>query len=161
MASKDLIVVEEEKNKGGRPRIELTDAQLEELKILAPICTLQEIADYFGFGIETLKRLKANNEEVLSIYKKAKTQMTGIVGSALLKRAINGSDTAAIFYLKTRADGWKENKEEEIKDNKLEITVSIAENQNKENLARFDEMRNQRIKEKEAKLKEENEREEN
>ena len=133
--SKDLIVVEEEKDEGGRPRIELTDAQLEELKILAPICTLQEIADYFGFSIDTLKRIKSRDKEVLHIYKKARTQMTGIVGSALLKRAINGSDTAALFYLKTRADGWKEYKEEEIKDKELKITVTIAENANVEKLA--------------------------
>ena len=135
MASKDLIVVEEKKDEGGRPRIELTDAQLEELKILAPVCTLQEIADYFGIALNTLQRIKKRDEEVLAIYKKARTQMTGIVGSALLKRAINGSDTAALFYLKTRADGWKEHKEEEnIKDKELKITVEIKDHENVDKL---------------------------
>ena len=45
------ITTAEKKNKGGRPLIELTNDQLEELKMIAPICTLQEIANYFGFSI--------------------------------------------------------------------------------------------------------------
>lgn len=121
---------EQEKDKGGRPLVELTDGQLEELKILAPICTLQEIADYFGIGINTFQRIKIRDEEVLGIYKKAKIQGKGIMGSSLFKRALAGDTAAAIFYMKTQG-GWKEPKDEdEIKDNKLEIVVKVKEHEN-------------------------------
>lgn len=131
------ITIAEEKDKGGRPPIELTDAQLEELKILAPICTLQEIADYFGFSIDTFQRLKSRDEEVLRIYKKAKIQGKGIMGSSLFKRALAGDTAAAIFYMKTQG-GWKEPKDEEdIKDNKLEITVKIKEHENLDKLTPY------------------------
>ena len=124
------ITIAEEKNKGGRPRVELTEAQLEELKILAPICTMKEIADYFDIPLRTFEEIKARDEEVFAVYKKAKIQTKGIVGGSLIRRAISGDTTAAIFYMKTQG-GWKEPKDEdEIKDNKLEIVVKVKEHEN-------------------------------
>jgi len=110
------ITTAEKKNKGGRPLIKLTNEQLEELKMIAPVCTLQEIADYFGFSIDTFKRLKSRDEEVLRIYKKAKIQAKAMVGGSLMKKALAGDTTAAIFYMKTQG-GWssKGSSEEKIK----------------------------------------------
>ncbi len=110
------ITTAEKKNKGGRPLIKLTNEQLEELKMIAPVCTLQEIADYFGFSIDTFQRLKSRDEEVLRIYKKAKIQAKAMVGGSLMKKALAGDTTAAIFYMKTQG-GWssKGNSEEKIK----------------------------------------------
>ena len=110
------ITTAEKKNKGGRPLIKLTNEQLEELKMIAPVCTLQEIADYFGFSIDTFKRLKSRDEEVLRIYKKAKIQAKAMVGGSLMKKALAGDTTAAIFYMKTQG-GWssKSNSEDKIK----------------------------------------------
>lgn len=144
--SKDLIVVEEEKNKGGRPRIELTDAQLEELKILAPICTLQEIADYFGFSIDTFQRLKSRDEEVLRIYKKGRVQGKGIMGGSLFRRGVAGDTTAAIFYMKTQG-GWREPKDDEkIQDKELKITIEVKENENTGNLKKFENLKSKILK---------------
>ena len=113
--SKDITTAEK-KNKGGRPLIKLTNEQLEELKMIAPVCTLQEIADYFGFSIDTFQRLKSRDEEVLRIYKKAKIQAKAMVGGSLMKKALAGDITAAIFYMKTQG-GWssKSNSEDKIK----------------------------------------------
>jgi DNA-binding CsgD family transcriptional regulator len=110
------ITTAEKKNKGGRPLIKLTNEQLEELKMIAPVCTLQEIADYFGFSIDTFQRLKSRDEEVLRIYKKAKIQAKAMVGGSLMKKALAGDTTAAIFYMKTQG-GWssKSNSEDKIK----------------------------------------------
>ena len=110
------ITTAEKKNKGGRPLIKLTNDQLEELKMIAPICTLQEIANYFGFSIDTFKRLKSRDEDVMHIYKKAKIQAKAMVGGSLMKKALAGDTTAAIFYMKTQG-GWssKGSSEEKIK----------------------------------------------
>ncbi len=134
--SEDLTI--EEKNKGGRPRVELTEAQLEELKILAPICTLQEVADYFGICQKTFERIKIRDEEVLSIYKKAKIQTKGIIGSSLIRRAIAGDTAAAIFYMKTQGR-WRvpKDEEEDIKDKELKITVEIKEHENLDKLTPY------------------------
>jgi hypothetical protein len=84
--------------------------------MIAPVCTLQEIADYFGFSIDTFQRLKSRDEEVLRIYKKAKIQAKAMVGGSLMKKALAGDTTAAIFYMKTQG-GWssKGSSEEKIK----------------------------------------------
>lgn len=132
------LTITEKKNKGGRPRVELTDAQLEELKILAPICTMQEVADYFGIPLRTFEEIKARDEEVSAVYKKAKIQTKGIIGSSLIRRAIAGDTAAAIFYMKTQGR-WRVPKEEEyIKDNKLEITVKIKEHENLDKLTPYE-----------------------
>lgn len=129
------LTIVEEKNKGGRPRIELTDTQLEELKIIAPICTLQQIANYFSFSVDTFKRLKARDGQVLHIYKKAKIQAKAMVGRSLFRKALAGDITAAIFYMKTQG-GWIVPKDDEnnIKDTELKITIQIKENENLEKL---------------------------
>lgn len=110
MASKDLL--KDEKSKGGRPIIAFSDEQLEELKILSAVCTLDEIADYFGIARETFKRIKIRDEEVLSLYKKGRIKAKSIMGSKLFRKGvIEGDVTAMIFYMKTQG-GWKEAKEE-------------------------------------------------
>ena len=144
------LTITEEKNKGGRPRIQLTDEQLKDLSAIAPYCTLQEIADYFGFSVDTFQRIKIRDEEVLHIYKKAKILTKSKIADSLIKKALAGDTTAAIFYMKTQG-GWKVPKDDEnkIKDNKLEISVTIAKNANVEKLAKFKEMIAQDVKERE------------
>jgi len=108
--SRDLS--KERKNRGGRPTIVFTDEQLKELEILSAICTLDEIADYFGIARETFRQIKIRDEEVSSLYKKRRIQAKGVMGSRLFKKGvIEGDVTAMIFYMKTQG-GWKEAKEE-------------------------------------------------
>jgi hypothetical protein len=122
------LTIVEEKNKGGRPRIELTDAQLEELKILSVTCTLDEIADYFGITRETFRQMRIRDEEVSSHYKKGLINAKKMVGNKIFKRAVLSDDlTAQIYWMNHRGRWLKElnNKDEEVKDNKLEITTKI------------------------------------
>ena len=44
------LTITEEKNKGGRPPIILTDEQKKKVKQIASICTAQQIADYLGIS---------------------------------------------------------------------------------------------------------------
>lgn len=157
--SKELTIIED-KNKGGRPPIIFTPEDITDVEKLAGYLTCEQIADYFGISHTAFQDVRARQEEVLLAYKKGRAKKIYRYVKQLEDKAMGinlvGDTTAIIFYLKTQGGAsWKQNKvEEEIKDNKLEITVSIAENQNKENLARFKEMCNQDTREKEAKLKE-------
>lgn len=128
----------QEKDKGGRPPIELTDEQLEELKILSVTCTLEEIADYFGICRETFRQIKIRDEEVSSHYKKGLVNAKKMVGNKIFKRAVLSDDLTAQIYWMNHRGGWlKElkNEENEIRDKQLNITVTIAENANVEKLA--------------------------
>jgi hypothetical protein len=97
----------EEKNKGGRPRIELTDEQKKEVKTLAAVLTTEQIADYFGIGRRTFYDIMERDEEVSAQYKKGKAQAIGAVAQNLIQQARDGNASAAMFFLKTQA-GWKE-----------------------------------------------------
>lgn len=97
----------EEKNKGGRPRIELTDEQKKEVKTLAAVLTTEQIADYFGIGRRTFYDIMERDEEVSAQYKKGKAQAIGTVAQNLIQQARDGNASAAMFFLKTQA-GWKE-----------------------------------------------------
>jgi hypothetical protein len=62
--SKPELEVVKEVNKGGRPRHQFTDEQLEQLKRLASIqCTVKEIAFIMGCSTETINRHYADEIE--------------------------------------------------------------------------------------------------
>jgi len=146
MNYKDDLGAEKQKGKGGRPRMELTDAQLEELKILSVTCTLEEIADYFGICRETFRQIKMRDEEVSSHYKKGLVNAKKMVGNKIFKRAVLSDDLTAQIYWMNHRGGWlKElkNEENEIKDKELKITVEVKENENIENLKKFRELKSQ------------------
>ena len=135
MASK--VLLEEEKNKGGRPPIVLTDEQLEELKILSVTCTLDEIADYFGICRDTFRQMRIRDEEVSSHYKKGLINAKKMVGNKIFKRAVLSDDLTAQIYWMNHRGGWlKElkNEENEIKDKELKITVEIKDHENVDKL---------------------------
>lgn len=115
-------------------------------------CTLDEIADYFGITRETFRQMRIRDEEVSSHYKKGLINAKKMVGNKIFKRAVLSDDLTAQIYWMNHRGGWlKElnNKDEEVKDNKLEITVTIAEDQNIEKKKWLDERFAQHVKERE------------
>lgn len=102
------------KNSGGRPRTELTKAQIAELETLSAVLTQDQISDYMGIPDRTLRAIMARDESVSAAYKKGKAKAIGRVAQSLLRSATDGNTAAQIFYLKTQA-GWKE-KETEAQD---------------------------------------------
>ena len=67
----------DEKNKGGRPRKELTKDQKSEVKTLAAVLSTDQIADYFGIGRRTFYDIMERDEEVSAQYKKGKAEEIG------------------------------------------------------------------------------------
>tara|TARA_B100000530_G_C15885801_1_gene459342 strand:+ start:582 stop:962 length:381 start_codon:yes stop_codon:yes gene_type:complete len=99
--------MENKKNKGGRPKIELSRKQKSEVETLAAVLTTEQIADYFGISRRVFFDILDRDEEVSALYKKGKARAVGFVAQNLMQKARGGDLGAQIFYLKTRA-GWKE-----------------------------------------------------
>jgi hypothetical protein len=78
------------------------------------------ILEYRSFSVYAFyllcKRKPYYRLETVVIDKKAKIQAKAMVGGSLMKKALAGDTTAAIFYMKTQG-GWssKSNSEEKIK----------------------------------------------
>lgn len=98
---------DKEKNKGGRPSIQLTSEQKAEVETLAAVLNVEQIADYFGISRRVFYDIMERDEEVSAQYKKGKAKAVGFVAQNLIQKARSGDLGAQIFYLKTQA-GWKE-----------------------------------------------------
>lgn len=97
----------EAKNKGGRPRTELTDEQVEQIERLAALLNQEQLCDFLGIPSRTFREICKRDERVSAAYKKGAAQAIGTVAQSLIRRATEGNVTAQIFFLKTRA-GWRE-----------------------------------------------------
>lgn len=90
-----------------RPAAIMTDEQLEQLKKLSGVLTMEQVADFFGITGRTLRRRMHSDARIMSAYKTGKASAISRVANRLLKAAEDGNTTAMIFYLKTQA-GWRE-----------------------------------------------------
>lgn len=106
-----------------KPRTELTDKQAAQVEALAAYLSKQQIADYLGVSRPTFDAILERDDLVSLHYKKGKAKAIANVAQGLVKQAIEGNMTAAIFYLKTQA-GWRET-EPESGDNAAPTPVSI------------------------------------
>jgi hypothetical protein len=94
-------------NKGGQPPHVFTPEQVIEVGALAAVLSQEQIADYFGIARNTFTAICERQPEVLEQYKKGKARAIGTVAKGLVKQAMDGNTSAAMFYLKTQA-GWRE-----------------------------------------------------
>ena len=92
---------------GGRPIIELTSEEINQLEALAAVLTKGQIADYFSISETTLRAIEERQPEVSDAYKKGRVKQCASMGSNLIQLAKKGNVAANIFYLKTQA-GWRE-----------------------------------------------------
>lgn len=119
-------------NKGGQPPHVFTPEQVIEVGALAAVLSQEQIADYFGIARNTFTAICERQPEVLEQYKKGKARAIGTVAKGLVKQAMDGNTSAAMFYLKTQA-GWKETnvQEEENKEAKNNpkntITINVVD----------------------------------
>lgn len=91
-------------SKGGRPPFEITEKVVAQIEQLAGYgLTIRQIAAVIDCDERTLYRRKADEEAVLSAFEKGKAKAQGIIGKSLFERAKAGSETAIIWWEKTRA----------------------------------------------------------
>ena len=84
-----------------------TEVELSQVEALASVLSADQIADYFGVCRTTFYSIMDRQPEVSERYKKGRAKAIGNVAKGLLKKAMDGDNTAMIFYLKTQA-GWRE-----------------------------------------------------
>lgn len=90
-----------------RKEIVLTDEQVEQVKKLAPVLTIAQMADFFEVSEATFNNIKNRDPRVAIAYKKGRAQVAGKIGGTVIQQALAGNLTACFFYLKTQC-GWRE-----------------------------------------------------
>lgn len=100
------------KKETGRPPVELTDKQIQEVETLSAVLNTSQIADYLGISHVTFKAIRERDERVSFAYKKGKARAIASIAGNLIQSAKTGNTTAQMFYLKTQA-GWKEREVEQ------------------------------------------------
>jgi predicted transcriptional regulator len=108
-----------------RPRKDLTDEQIAQVRKLAAVLTMEQIADFLGISEQTLRRRFQDDPRVLEAYKKGKGEALAGVATNLIQQAREGNTTAAIFYLKTQG-GWREKSEVDVTTNGKPIVPEIV-----------------------------------
>jgi len=91
------------KNKGGRPRIQITDEMIRQIEALAGYgLSQEEIASVIGVTPSTFSRRKTDTARVLQAIKDGKARASALVGKSLFDAAKAGNMTALIWWEKTR-----------------------------------------------------------
>ena len=87
----------QEKNKGGRPRIEINKDEFE--KLCAMLCTEEEIAGWFKCSCDTIRRFceREYNEQFCEVYEKLSSKGKISLRRTQFKIAENGNATMAIW----------------------------------------------------------------
>lgn len=81
-----------------------TAEEISKIKLYAGLGSTQEqVGKMIGKSVDTLTR----NEDAKQAFEQGKAETIAKVAGSLVKRALGGDTTSAIFYLKTQA-GWKE-----------------------------------------------------
>lgn len=104
-----------------------TEKDLAQVEALAAVLTINQVADYFGVSAMLLQKCMKNIPELDKAYKKGRAKAIAIVGRGLLQSAMDGDNTARMFYLKTKA-GWRETVREGEADDTDNVASSAHQN---------------------------------
>ncbi len=104
---------QQEKRKVGKPRIVLTEDQIQQVEKLSAYLNVEQMADYLGIGKQTFRDIMNREPRISVLYKQGRSKAVAAVASSLISKARSGDTSSMIFYLKTQA-GWKEKQEIDI-----------------------------------------------
>ena len=109
----------------GRPLIKIDDKVCRQAETLsAQGLTMKQIANVLGMGEATLYEKQREFPEFSESIKRGKDKGIAKITNALFNKAVNGDNTAMIFYLKNRA-GWKDRVETEHIGEQMKVEVNI------------------------------------
>ena len=107
----------------GRPRLELSEEQIEKLKIMAPYLTIEMMADSLQVNRSTFQEILKRDPVVSGIYQQYKSDKVAQVASSLVGKAMGGDTRAAMFYLRTQGR-WREEGHTASERPQIQINVS-------------------------------------
>lgn len=120
-----------EKNKGGRPRIEISEEDWSKIEKMCEYnCTAEEIADIMGFSVDTLeKRIKENyGLRFTEYYKKHTAKGKIALRRAQYRNAIKRDNTTMQIWLGKQILGQTESGSDEEKSKRFDdITDKLDE----------------------------------
>lgn len=100
----------------------LTDDELDQLRRLAGLLNVDQIADYFAISKDNFEKMRAADPEIMEIYKQGRAGLVGKVAQTLVQKALEGDTQSLMFYLKTQGR-WTEKLDVEVKG---EVTLASA-----------------------------------
>ena len=107
----------------GRPRLELTEEQIEKLKLMAPYLTIEMMADSLQVNRSTFQEILKRDAVISGIYQAHKSDKVAQVASSLVGKALDGDTRAAMFYLRTQGR-WREEGHTASERPQIQINVS-------------------------------------
>ena len=112
----------ERKHKEFGARRKLTDDELDQLRRLAGLLNVDQVADYFAISRDNFEKMRADDPEIMEIYKQGRAGLVGKVAQTLVQKALEGDTQSLMFYLKTQGR-WTEKLDVEVKG---EVTLASA-----------------------------------
>ena len=96
-----------------RPPRVFTEHETAEVFELSSSLTLEQMADYFGCCINTLKAVFERQPEVYDAYRKGRSLAISEIAGSVISAAKGGDMAAARLYLTTKA-GWVQTERKEL-----------------------------------------------
>jgi hypothetical protein len=103
-------------------RRKLTDDELDQLRRLAGLLNVEQIAAYFGISKDNFDVMVKEDPEIMRIYQQGRSSTIGTVAQTLVRKALDGDTQSLIFYLRTQGR-WTEKLDVEVKG---EVTLASA-----------------------------------
>ena len=116
------LAMTDKKNKEFGARRKLTDDELDQLRRLAGLLNLDQVADYFAISRDNFSLMRKEDPEILEIYNSGRSTTIGKVAQTLVQKALEGDTQSLMFYLKTQGR-WTEKLDVEVKG---EVTLASA-----------------------------------
>ena len=115
------------KKKTGRPEIKIDEKICKQAENLsAQGLTVKQIANVLGMGEATLYEKQVKFPEFSEAIKKGRDRGVQAVTSALFRKAVEGDNTAIIFFLKNRA-GWTDRLQTEHLGEQVNVEINIKD----------------------------------
>ena len=100
----------------------LTEEELDQLRRLAGLLNVDQVADYFAISRDNFKKMCKQDPEIMEIYSVGRSSTIGRVAQTLVQKALEGDTQSLIFYLRTQGR-WTEKLDVEVKG---EVTLASA-----------------------------------